>query len=143
MGLTLFEKEKPMYGIAVDCGCSGNPGDAEYKGVLLQTGDIIFEYKIPGLCTNNIAEFAALCFGVKYLIENNIKGKVYSDSKTALSWYRNGSHKSTLEKKNSTICAFNILDNSIRELPKNGRMLFVDFWNNRLWGETPADYGRK
>lgn len=134
---------RPTKGIAVDCACSGNPGIAEYRGILLQTGEVIFSRKIGGLCTNNIAEFAALVHGVIYLLNHKIEGKVYSDSKTALAWYRKKSHKSTLEKNVNTLTAWEILEQSIVNIPEKGSMLIVDFWNNKIYGETPADYGRK
>lgn len=135
--------ERPTIGIAVDCGCSGNPGNAEYQAVDIQTKKVLFEYKIPGLCTNNIAEFAALVVGVNYLIDNNLEGKVYSDSQTALAWYKHKKHKSLLEKRPSTTCAHNILNKSIALIPKENHMQYVEFWNNKKWGENYADYGRK
>ncbi len=139
----MFEIEKPTIGIAVDCGCLGNPGKAEYRGVNLQTGKVIFEYKISGLCTNNIAEFAALVYGVKWLVLNNLEGKVYTDSQTALSWYRKKDHKSKLEKTNQTTDAWFLLEKSIRQIPSINHMKYVEFWSTKMYGDIPADYGRK
>lgn len=139
----IFKSERPTKGIAVDCACKGNPGKAEYRGIHLQTGKILFSYEISGLCTNNIAEFAALTLGVRYLIKKKIEGKVYSDSQTALSWYRKKNHKSTLINNEDTRFALSLLDHSIMSIPENNHMYYVDFWNNKIYGETPADYGRK
>ncbi|MCC7514579.1 MAG: hypothetical protein IT212_07785 [Bacteroidia bacterium] len=135
--------ERPSKGIAVDCGCRGNPGKAEYRGVDLETGKVLFEYKIPGLCTNNIAEFAALVEGVKWLILLQKEGKVYSDSQTALSWYKNKAHKSKLEKTGSTQNAFLALAKALRHIPIMNHRKYVEFWSNKLYGEIPADYNRK
>lgn len=135
---------KPNIGIAVDCSViNGNPGNAEYRGIDLETGEILFEKKIQGLSTNNIAEFAALVEGVKWLRLIQNKGKVYTDSMTALAWYRRKKHKSKLEKTNSTIFSYDILDKSINQIPLCRHMSYVDFWSNKTYGEIPADYGRK
>ncbi len=136
-----------MVGIAVDCGCSGNPGKAEYRGVDILTGEVLFEHKIGGLCTNNIAEFAALVAGVRYLM-NQVEGKtlgwkVYSDSKTALAWYRSSKPKCTLVVNENTKEAWNLLVMSTGLIPFENKLQYVDFWDNKSWGETPADYGRK
>lgn len=81
--------EIPSEGICVDCSViNGNPGNGEFRGVLIESKKIVFNYKIKGVTTNNVAEFFALVAGVNYLINNNIKGKVYTDSQTALSWYK-------------------------------------------------------
>ncbi len=135
-------EQRPTKGIAVDCGCRGNPGNAEYRGVSIETGEILFEYKIPGLCTNNIAEFLALVDGVNYLINNKIEGKVYSDSTTALAWIKHKRHKSTLKVMTSTTLAYNLLERAIKAIPKD-QMKYVGFWYNVKWSENIADYGRK
>lgn len=135
----------PTIGIAVDCSViNGNPGDAEYRGVDLETGEIYFDVRIYGKATNNISELAALVEGVKWLILTQNKGKVYSDSQTALAWYKHKRHRSTLEKTNSTIIAYNILEKSIKQIPSVNHMSYVEFWNKKKFGrEVPADYGRK
>lgn len=134
---------KPTKGIAVDCGCIGNPGIAEYRGVDLQTGKVVFEHKISGLCTNNIAEFAALVHGVKYLIANKIEGKVFSDSQTALAWYKHKQHKSKLGKNSDTEKAHKLLEHAVKNIIDSNHMNYVEFWSNKIYGEIPADYGRK
>ena len=135
--------KRPTKGIAVDCACSGNPGKAKYRGILLQTGEIIFSYEIKGLCTNNIAEFVALVHGVDYKIKNNIIGKVYSDSTTALAWYRKKKHNSKMIKNLDTACAWTLLEHAVFKIPAIDSASLIDFWNNEKYGETPADYGNK
>ncbi len=137
--------DKPKIGIAVDCSVvNGNPGNAEFRGIDLCTGEIYFDVKISGACTNNIAEFAALVEGVKWLILTQNNGKVYSDSKIALNWYRNKRTNSHLPRENKTTDAYFWLDRSVRHIPLRNHMKYVEFWNKYKYGsDVPADYGRK
>lgn len=134
--------ERPTKGIAVDGGCLGNPGKAEYRGVDLETGEIVFEYKITGLSTNNIAEFLAIVHGLIYSQKNNINHPVYSDSTCALAW----------TKKRRCNTNFTVTDQTqsdlikraedwLRSQPRNSYKTL--FWSNKTFGETPADFGRK
>ncbi len=143
---TLFpiENNKPTEGIAVDCSVlKGNPGIGEYQGIDIASGKILFSNTIPGLTTSNIAEFLAIISGVDYLIKNNLPGKVYSDSKTALAWYYKKIHNSALIKSPETEFSIILLSESINQIPKEHHMDYVDFWNNKIFGENLADYGRK
>lgn len=136
--------KRPTKGIAVDCSViNGNPGNAEYRGLNLETGEILFEYKIKGICTNNIAEVAALVHGVNYLIENNIEGNVYTDSQTALAWYKNKRHKSTLSYYGDTKFAHALLERAMEKIPNGNHTSLVEKWRTDLHGEIPADFGRK
>ena len=59
------EISKPTKGICVDGGTVGNPGPCFYRGVDLETGQIIFEKHLgPG--TNNVAEFLGLPMPKEY-----------------------------------------------------------------------------
>lgn len=135
----MLENERPTKGVVVDCGCRKNPGVAEYKGVDLETGKIIFEYKLNGISTNNIAEFLAAVHGIAYLKKNNIKEKVYSDSLTAIAWVRDRRCKTNFKVENYQ--QIEIIHRAEQYLCDNGGIAY--FWSNIRWGENPADYGRK
>ena len=49
--------------LAVDAACSGNPGDMEYRGVYVKTGQQIFIQGVYKEATNNIGEFLAIVHG--------------------------------------------------------------------------------
>lgn len=134
-------KERPTYGIAVDAACSGNPGMMEYRGVNLRTGKEVFKFG-PIFGTNNIGECLALCYAI------NVYGRampIYSDSKTAITWLRNGKHKSTLERNKDTETLFLLLETNIaaawQTLLDNRECIHK--WDTKNWGEIPADFGRK
>jgi ribonuclease HI len=129
------DNSKPSKGICVDGGTEGNPGPCFYRGVDLETGQIIFEKKLgPG--TNNIAEFLAICHAIHYCEKNNIEPVIWSDSVTAIAWVRDKKHKSTFDgevtKRMNKACEFLI-----------GKNIKINKWLTKEWGEIPADFGRK
>jgi ribonuclease HI len=129
------DNSKPSKGICVDGGTEGNPGPCFYRGVDLETGQIIFEEKLgPG--TNNIAEFLAICHAIHYCEKNNIEPVIWSDSVTAIAWVRDKKHKSTFDgevtKRMNKACEFLI-----------GKNIKINKWLTKEWGEIPADFGRK
>lgn len=131
-------KPKPIYGIAVDAACSGNPGMMEYRGVNLVNGKEVFHFG-PMYGTNNIGECLALCFALNIYGDNM---PIYTDSKTAIAWLRDLKHKSTLERtvENNAILTFleTMITLSVAFSLEN-----VHKWDTKNWGEIPADFGRK
>lgn len=129
--------EIPKKGLCVDGGTEGNPGNCFYRGVDIETGEIIFENEL-GLGTNNIAEFLALVHVIHYCKKNKINKPIYSDSKTAMAWVRN--------KKANTTFNGEVNARLIKacEYLKNINMdLTIVKWRTKEWGEIPADFGRK
>jgi ribonuclease HI len=131
-----ISQDYPMQGMAVDASCLGNPGPGEYQGVDLTTGVVLFHKKLP-IATNNICEFLAVVEALKF---ENIPGPIYTDSVTALAWYRNKAVKTTLANKQVRLELFS----AIRWLRENQpHRAAVLKWNTAEWGENPADFGRK
>jgi ribonuclease HI len=128
--------EKPKRGICVDGGTEGNPGPCFYRGVDLESGEIIFEEHL-GMGTNNVAEFLAAVHAVHYIRKNKLNDMpVYSDSVTAIAWVRNKEHKSTFNGDVSDRM------NKACEYLKN-KNITINKWLTKEWGEIPADFGRK
>lgn len=134
--------------IYVDAGCSGNPGKVYYRGVD-EEGTIIFYRTFPW-GTNNLGEFLALCTGVAYLLEKNEgKGIVWSDSKTAIAWFRKNKINSTMLRNDQNREIFERIDKAIAYFGKtNGQVghyakVKTKWWNTKEKGEIPADYGLK
>ena len=124
-------------GIAVDAAHSMKNKVTEIQGVDLETGEIVF-YRNLGNQTINIGEFLALVEGIKYIIANNKPKIIFSDSVTAISWVRN---KNTASKKRNKIV-------QMAEIYLKIAAYWVDkieiiHWDNRTWGEIPADFGNK
>lgn len=127
-----------LKGIAVDAAHSVKNKCTEIQGVDLSTGEIVF-YQNLGNQTVNIGEFLAIVEGCKYIISHNIEPKLlYSDSLTAISWFK---HKNTASNKRNKLMQKG-------EIYLKACAILVDkieirHWNGKVWGENPADFGNK
>ena len=139
-----FTDHKPIdNAIAVDAACSGNPGMMEYRGVDLQSGDLLF-HKGPYFDgTNNIGEFLAIVHALAFLKKQNSNLAIYTDSRTALSWVKNkkANTKLALTKRNAEL--FDLIKRAEAWLHKNSYFTPILKWDTEHWGEIPADFGRK
>ena len=129
--------------IAVDAGCSGNPGKMEYRGVYLRTGKEVFHQGPFEHGTNNIGEFLAIVHALALLKKNGSNMTVYSDSAVAQKWVRDKRCNTKMEKndKNSELHALILRDEAW--LAANDYANPVMKWKTDKWGEIPADFGRK
>lgn len=129
--------------ICVDAACSGNPGKMEYQGVWCEGGDVIFKEGPFYDATNNIGEFIAIVHGLAWLKKNNLPLKVYSDSRTAISWVLQGKVNSKLERTEKNGKVFQLIRRAEKWLEENPKHNEVKKWETNKWGEIPADFGRK
>lgn len=129
--------------VAVDAACSGNPGPMEYRGVYLQTGQEIFHFG-PVYGTNNIGEFLAIVHALALMKQKGICMTVYSDSRNALSWVKQKKCKTKLERTPKTEELFLLIERAETWLKTHS---YNDIpllkWETDVWGEVPADFGRK
>ena len=129
---------RPSSGIATDAAHSVKRGVTEYQGINLETGERLF-YQDLGNQTVNIGEFLAVVEAVKYIIENDYQPRIiYTDSMTAISWFNN--KRTASNKKNKDLQKAEIF---LRVFAADVDTIEVVHWNNRAWGETPADFGNK
>lgn len=129
---------RPIYGIATDAAHSIKRSVTEFQGVDLATGEQIF-YKNLGHQTVNIGEFLAVIEAVKYIIETDFEPKViYTDSTTAISWFNN--KRTASNKRNKTLQKAEIF---LKLFAADIEKIEVKHWDNKAWGETPADFGNK
>lgn len=129
--------------IAVDGACSGNPGIAEYQGVYTADGRKIFKQGPFEDASNNLVEFLAIVHALAYCKKNNIKIPIYSDSKTAISWIKNKKCKSTINRTEKNKVVFELIDRGEKWLAENSYDNRIIKWETEIWGEIPADFGRK
>ncbi len=129
---------RPEAGIATDAAHSSKNGVTEYQAIDLATGEQLFHREL-GNQTVNIGEFLAVVEAAKYIIENDFQPRViYTDSTTAVTWFNN---KRTASKKaNKEMQKAEIF---LKVLASDIERIEVRHWDNREWGETPADFGRK
>lgn len=128
--------------IAVDAGCSGNPGPMEYQGVYLGNEQRLFHYG-PIRGTNNIGEFLAIVHALALIKQKGWNMKVYSDSYNAILWVNNRKCKTKLELTPETQKAHELVQRAEKWLRENPQHAPVLKWETSEWGEVPADFGRK
>jgi ribonuclease HI len=141
--LNKTEKRPVLNSLSVDASCMGNPGIMEYQGVYTKTGKKIF---LQGpFCdgTNNIGEFLAIVHGLSYLKKKNSKLSVYSDSKVAIGWVKNKKAKTKLKETSKNKNIFDLIIRAEKWLRENSYENTIVKWDTKIWGEIPADFGRK
>jgi len=129
--------------LSVDAACSGNPGAMEYQGVYSRTGERVFYQGVFEDGTNNVGEFLALVHGLAFLKERKSPLPIYTDSKTALAWVRNKKVKSELERTEKNYILFDLIERAEKWLKTNEYSTEIKKWETSVWGEIPADFGRK
>ena len=137
VGTPVFES------LSVDAACSGNPGAMEYRGVYTKTGEEIFRQGPFAEGTNNIGEFLALVHGLAFLKQKNSTLPIYTDSKTALAWVKAKKAKTKLEKNGINATLFELVSRAEAWLQQNEYTTEILKWETSVWGEIPADFGRK
>lgn len=129
--------------LSVDAACSGNPGIMEYRGVYTKTAEEIFRQGPFKEGTNNIGEFLALVHGLAFLKQKNSPLPIYTDSKTAMAWVKAKKARTRLEKNNTNANLFELITRAETWLQQNKYSTRILKWETTVWGEIPADFGRK
>ena len=115
----------------------------EYRCIDLQTGQQVFHFG-PVLGTNNIGEFLAIVHALALMERQGITDKViYSDSYNAILWVNKKHCKTTLVRNAETEQIYQVIARAEHWLKTHKVTTPVIKWETRLWGEIPADFGRK
>lgn len=130
-------------GWAVDASCMGNPGVMEYRGVELRTGRELFRIGPFQDATNNIGEFLAIVHALALQFRDGRWHTIYSDSATGMAWVRNKRIRSTLKPTQANAKVFELMQRGIQWLNTHHYEARILKWQTHLWGEIPADFGRK
>jgi ribonuclease HI len=129
--------------LAVDAACSGNPGNMEYRGVYVETGQQVFHVGPMAQGTNNIGEFLALVHGLALFGKNGCTMPIYSDSRNAILWVQQKKCKTKLERTERNAPIFDLIARAEKWLRENTYSTKILKWETSGWGEIPADFGRK
>lgn len=133
--------------IAVDGACAGNPGVMEYRAVRVADGAEIFHIgsKKNLIGTNNIAEYIGMIHLAAMLAaKGDFTTPIYTDSRNTLAWLRRGHSRTSLGRDERTGPALDLLARADAWLAANGPIRNpILKWQTELWGEIPADFGRK
>lgn len=131
------------HSISVDAACSGNPGLMEYRGVETKTGYEIFHLGPFNEATNNIGEFLAIVHALAILKKNADNRLVYTDSATAMAWVRKKKANTKLMRTTANKTVWDLLERAEIWLQNNSYQTRILKWETKIWGEIPADFGRK
>jgi ribonuclease HI len=130
--------------ISVDAACSGSPGILEYRGVFTESGDEIFHLGPFADGTNNVGEFLAIVHALTWMQKHKSPLPVYSDSENGISWVYMGKCKTNLRHTARNAPLFALIRSAENWLAENElEEDAVLKWDTGLWGEIPADFGRK
>jgi len=140
----LAESQPILPSICVDAACSGSTGKVEYRGVTTGTGEQIFRVGPYEQGTNNVGEFLAIVHALTWQFKHNSHTPIYSDSENAIAWVMNGECKTNLKRTPKNALLFALIRSAENwlaenELPEDKILK----WDTDLWGENPADFGRK
>jgi ribonuclease HI len=146
---TLTEEQRILIGepvlesISVDGAWNTITGVVEYKGVHTRTKDVIFHQGPFEDGTNNIVEFLAIVHALAHCKKKGLDLPVYSDSKNAINWVRDKEVRTSHPKSDGNAKLFEMMDRAIAWLKRNEYDNKILKWETRIWGENPADFGRK
>lgn len=135
--------------IAVDAACSGNPGKMEYQGVFVDFGTEpatttqLFKSPVFENGTNNIGEFLAIVHALAWQKQKRTQYPIYSDSVNAQKWVREKKCKTKLQPNDKNEYLFQLIERAENWLNANVIEVPILKWKTEIWGEIPADYGRK
>lgn len=128
----------------VDAACKGNPGELEYQGVELSSGINLFHMGPYPEGTVNIGEFLAIVHALALLAHaGQGDTAIYSDSRIGISWVKQGKCKTKLPPSGNNRRLFNLVARAEKWLAEHRYTNPIRKWETRVWGEIPADFGRK
>jgi ribonuclease HI len=129
--------------ISVDGAWNTTTGVVEYQGVDTLSKKVLFKVGPFNDGTINIVEFLAIVHALAYCKQNQLTLPIYSDSRNAINWVKKKQTNTYLEKTESNIKLFELIDRAIKWLNENEYPNLILKWHTKAWGENPADFDRK
>ena len=127
--------------ISVDAAYNGK--EMEYKGVYTKTKQELFKLGPFEGATNNIGEFLAIVHALGYLHKQKSLVPVYSDSVTAMHWVKLQHANTKLARTSENKSLFYLIERAEKWLKEKKYLNKILKWETKIWGENPADFGRK
>ena len=115
----------------------------EYQGVDTRSGKRLFHQGPFEEGTNNIGEFLAIVHALAYLKKQGSDRIIYTDSRTAISWVRKKRCNTKLKPSEANRPLMELVRRAEQWLKSHTWNTPVVKWETRVWGEIPADFGRK
>lgn len=116
----------------------------EYRGVLTHSKKQIFIQGAFENGTNNIGEFLALVHALALLKSKKMYDlPIYSDSKIAMNWVKKKRCNTNVEFNQKNKPLLELIKRAEKWLETNTYKNPILKWHTKVWGEIPADFGRK
>lgn len=131
---------QPTSGLVVDGSFLWGKKKLQYQVVDIETSELIYTSPVYIGGSSNVAEYLAIIHGLAYADKNGLKCDIYSDSYIAMGWVRKRMCR-TREEMSEELKK--VVDRSTLWLNLNLLSNKVLIWQSHLWGENPADFGRK
>jgi ribonuclease HI len=93
--------------------------------------------------TVNIGEFLAIVHALALLHEKEPNTAIYSDSRIGISWVKQGKCKTELPANRNNKRLFDLVRRAETWLANHRWTNPILKWDTKVWGENPADFGRK
>lgn len=125
--------------LSVDAAANSRTGVFEYQGVITDSKTLVFHAGPFQNGSNNVGEFLAIVHALAFLQKSKSDLPIYTDSRTAMAWVRNKKSKTMVTDPQTlklVTRAENWLKNNTWKNP-------IWKWETKVWGEIPADFGRK
>ncbi len=130
--------------LCVDAAWNAETKVMEYRGVWFHDRSLAFAHGPIPEATNNLGEFLAIVHALALLQQRQLDWPVYSDSQTAISWVRRRRVNSKSMQLGQTGTRVNdLVARAQRWLAQNTFSNPILKWETAVWGEVPADFGRK
>lgn len=140
----LREMGVDLNALAVDAACKGNPGPLEYQGVEIESNINLFHQGPFPDGTVNIGEFLAIVHALALLKHGGHTDRViYSDSRIGMGWVKAKKCRTKLAQTVANKQLFQLIRRAEKWLKENPVENPIRKWETKLWGEIPADFGRK
>ena len=107
------------------------------------TTNQLFKSPVFPNATNNIGEFLAIVHALSLQKKNGWNLPIYSDSVNAQLWVKQKKCKTKLQPNETNAPLFQLIERAENWLNENTVEVPILKWKTEIWGEIPADFGRK
>lgn len=144
--LRMLMSEDFEVSIATDAACPSNPWPIEYRGVCINNKKEIFSiWPLSGGSTN-IAEYLGIIHGLAWMMDHSDYTILYSDSKIAINRVETNTFRTQIHETNENKELRDIIRRAqerLRNNPTRKQKIVLKKRPTKLWGQIPADFGRK
>jgi ribonuclease HI len=116
----------------------------EYRGIWFHDRTEVFRIGPLENATINMGEFLAIVHALALMKKQSRDWPIYSDSQVGRHWVCNkGIGSEYIQQSETSDQVKSLLERAVRWLNENEFKNEIRKWETAVWGENPADFGRK